>query len=95
MPFLTPQALRRLADADPGDAPAVVAACGGALEPLLGCYQPSAAEQLSAAAEEAQAPLRAAVAALDPRLIEVAGAEVFNVNTTDDLAQAERLLTRT
>lgn len=81
-----------------------VAVCevGGRLEPLLGRYSPRAADAL-AEARDAGRPLREAVAELDPFIV---GEDriarfgdprriVFNVNTIDDLAAAERLLNRT
>jgi molybdopterin-guanine dinucleotide biosynthesis protein A len=81
-----------------------VAVCqvGDRLEPLLGRYSPDACEALLEARDEAM-PLREAVASLDPFLIteEMMGRFgdprriVFNVNTRDDLAEAERLLNRT
>src|SRR5437868_3479595 len=46
MPFVSPTTISTLAGACPGDAPAVVAAREGRLEPLLGHYRPPAAELL-------------------------------------------------
>src|SRR5450755_2068285 len=40
LPFMTADLLRQLARAEPGNAPAVIVAHRGALQPLLGCYQP-------------------------------------------------------
>jgi molybdopterin-guanine dinucleotide biosynthesis protein A len=94
MPFLSPAAVGELAGADPGGAPAVVAARDGALEPLLGCYRPQAADLLAAAALEAREPLRTAVAAIGPRLLELDPQLLFNVNTRADLARAEQILNR-
>jgi molybdenum cofactor guanylyltransferase len=95
MPFLTAAAVAELAGADPGGAPAVVSARGTALEPLLGCYGPGAADLLRPAALEAEMPLRAAVAAIRPRLLDL-GAEaetlLFNVNSVEDLRRAEALM---
>lgn len=81
-----------------------VAVCevGGRLEPLLGRYSPVATEIL-AAARDADAPLRDAVAALDPFVITEDRIArfgdprriLFNVNSPQDLAEAERLLNRT
>jgi molybdenum cofactor guanylyltransferase len=81
-----------------------VAVCevGGRLEPLLGSYSPLASDAL-ADARDAGAPVREAVAALDPFVV---GEDriarfgdprriVFNVNSPEDLAEAERLLNRT
>jgi molybdenum cofactor guanylyltransferase len=95
MPFLTGEVLKRLAEAEPGGAPAVVAAHDGALEPLLGVYWQRAAELLAPAAAQATQPLRAAVAGLKPRLIKIDAGTVFNVNTAADLARAQALLSQT
>ncbi|HEY3727005.1 MAG TPA: NTP transferase domain-containing protein [Solirubrobacteraceae bacterium] len=94
MPLLTAAAVAELAYAEPAGAPAVVAARDGALEPLLGRYEPSALALLEPAARQAREPLRAAVAAIGPRLIELAPELLFNVNTAEDLARAEILLSR-
>ena len=95
LPFVTPELLTELADADAGEAPAVIAALDGAPQPLLGCYRPRAADLLEPAAREATLALRAAIAAIRPRLLEVARAELlFNVNSPEDLQRAEALLTR-
>src|SRR5579859_7302314 len=40
LPFVTPDLVRDLAQADPGGAPAVVAGAKGGLQPLLACYRP-------------------------------------------------------
>jgi molybdopterin-guanine dinucleotide biosynthesis protein A len=94
MPMLTAAVVAELAFADPGDAPAVVAARDGALEPLLARYEPAALALLEPAARQARAPLRAAVAAIGPRLIELAPEVLFNVNTAEDLDRAATLLSR-
>jgi molybdopterin-guanine dinucleotide biosynthesis protein A len=93
MPMLTAAAVAELAFADPFGAPAVVAARDGALEPLLGRYEPAALALLEPAARQARAPLRAAVGAIGPRAIELAPEVLFNVNTAEDLARAEEILT--
>lgn len=92
LPFVTPKLLVALADADPGAAPAVIAARRGSPQPLLGCYQPRAAALLAAAAQEATAPVRAAVAAIGPQLHEVDPTQLFNVNTPEDLRRAGAIL---
>jgi molybdopterin-guanine dinucleotide biosynthesis protein A len=79
--------------------PVAVCRHNGQLEPLLGRYSPEVCEQLLESLE-AGAPMRAAVAALDPyvipedRVARFGDPEriFFNVNTPDDLAEAERLL---
>ncbi len=100
LPFVTPALIERIAGADPGPSLAVLVACGGASQPLLGCYEPGAAEPLaSALAEAAQGArlptMREAVAALGPRLLEVGdedGDALFNVNCAQDLLKAEAML---
>jgi molybdenum cofactor guanylyltransferase len=95
LPFVTPDLIGRLAHADPGDAPAVVAGSGGQLQPLLGCYQPEALELLSRSRSRPELPLREAVSAIGPVPYEVDDAELlFNVNTPDDLLQASAMLDR-
>jgi molybdenum cofactor guanylyltransferase len=93
LPLVTAEVLAELAGADPHGAPAVVATGPErGLQPLLGCYRPEAAALLEAAAREATAPVRAAVAAIGPRELAVPAEVLFNVNTAEDLARAERLL---
>jgi molybdopterin-guanine dinucleotide biosynthesis protein A len=81
---------------DPDAAPAFVAAsASGALQPLLGCYGPSCLEPLAAAAREAVAPARAVVEALAPTVVPVSDPRaLFNVNSAEDLREAEALLAR-
>jgi molybdenum cofactor guanylyltransferase len=99
MPHVTPAACRELlAEASLGVGPgaaesestrapsATVASAGGRLEPLLGVYLPAALPALRAA--PADAPLRAAVAELEPRRVALPTALVRSVNTPDDLAAA-------
>jgi molybdenum cofactor guanylyltransferase len=95
MPLLTAEAVCAIARAARSTrAPAVVASSAGSVHPLLGCYKAAAAETLLAAAGT-EAPLREAVAALDPLLLEMESPDVlFNVNTPDDLLQAAAMLDR-
>jgi molybdopterin-guanine dinucleotide biosynthesis protein A len=94
LPLVTAEVLDALARADPGGAPAVVAAAPGrGLQPQLGCYRPEAAALLQAAADEGRAPVRAAVRAIGARQLAVPDAVLFNVNTAEDLARAEALVT--
>jgi molybdopterin-guanine dinucleotide biosynthesis protein A len=85
-------------DAEPapagGAAPAVVAASAdGALQPLLGCYGPACLQRLAQAAQEAVAPARAVVEALGPLVVPVTDPRaLFNVNSAEDLREAEALL---
>ena len=93
MPFATPGLIAAIAQADPDRSPAVVASSGGRLQPLLGCYQPSALEPLGHAGAEDGVALREAVAALEPVRYEVEEPdELFNVNGPDDLLQAAAML---
>ena len=79
MPFVGPEALLALAAAAPPAGP----------EPLLARYGP---EQLPAlrAALAAEAPLRATFAALQPSTVAIDPADLRNLNTPDDLRDAER-----
>jgi molybdopterin-guanine dinucleotide biosynthesis protein A len=88
LPLVDGALLRRLSEADPAGAPAVVAASRGEVQPLLGCYQPSAVELLPEGGA-----LRDVVAAIGARTLEVPDPQaLFNVNTPDDLRRAEKLL---
>jgi molybdopterin-guanine dinucleotide biosynthesis protein A len=90
MPFVDPDILRLLAaELRPG-VKAAVASCDGRLEPLLAAYAPAALELLAVA--PADEPLRRSVEALTPALVGVAREVAFNVNTPEDLAEAERRL---
>ena len=98
LPFVTPAALVALIRADAHGAPAVIAAGpDGSLQPLLGRYLAPAASLLAPAAREAILPVRAAVAAIGPRIVDLGDPELlFNVNSPQDLRAAEiRLATRT
>jgi molybdopterin-guanine dinucleotide biosynthesis protein A len=97
MPFVSAAVVARLASEDARGAPAVIATRGDALEPLLGRYEQAAAELLAPAAREGRAPLRAVVASIGPRVIDLSGEHpelLFNVNTPDDLTRAEVILSR-
>jgi molybdopterin-guanine dinucleotide biosynthesis protein A len=90
MPFVTPDVLRLIAaDLRPG-LKAAAAFCEGRLEPLLAAYAPEALGGLAQAAPDE--PLRRTVESLVPVLVDVPRDVVFNVNTPDDLAEAERRL---
>lgn len=91
LPFVTPALISRIAAADAGGAPAVVAARGAEMQPLLGVYRPPAGELL----RYSDRPLRELVAAIGPRLVEVEDPEaLFNVNTPADLLRAAEMLGR-
>jgi molybdenum cofactor guanylyltransferase len=93
MPFATADVLGAVARADAGGAPAVVAVLDGGLQPHLARYEPEALPALTAAAA-GRRPLREIVASLNPRRLELSDARAaFNVNTPEDLAEAERLIT--
>lgn len=92
LPFVSPELIKRLAAENPAGAPAVLASRRGAMQPLLGCYQPGAIGLLGPALDR---PLRELVAAINPRLIEVEDPdELFNVNAPDDLLRAAAILDR-
>ena len=95
LPFVTSELIGRIASADALGAPAVLAACAGAVQPLLGCYQPSAIEPLSRALVERGVPVKEAIGGIQPRLLEVDDPDtLFNVNAPDDLLQASAMLDR-
>jgi molybdenum cofactor guanylyltransferase len=93
LPFVTSGLVRELAGADPGGAPAVIAGVGGVQLPLLGCYEPAAAELLGPAGTGVR--VGDAVAAIAPRVIEVAAPEqLFSVDAPEDLLGAAAILDR-
>lgn len=96
LPFLTPSLVERLAREDAGGALAVVPRAGGRLQPLLARYGPAAHAPLAAALTADPIPrLTDAVAALEPRLVEIDDATpFFNVNAPEDLLTAAGLLDR-
>jgi molybdenum cofactor guanylyltransferase len=90
MPFVTADALGLIAGELRPGLKAAVAFCEGELEPLLAAYAPEALELLAGAPPDE--PLRRTVESLMPTLVDVAPEIVFNVNTPEDLAEAERRL---
>jgi molybdopterin-guanine dinucleotide biosynthesis protein A len=95
MPLVEVALVRELAHAEAGGAPAVVPRAGGRLQPLLARYEPAALAPLRAALEApgGPGPLTELVAALGPRVVELAGERAFlNVNTAEDLVRAAALL---
>ncbi len=95
LPFVTTSAVRLLAECDERDAPAVIAASEGRIQPLLGRYQASVPELVAGVAHNPTIRLQDAILALRPRIIELDDPEVlFNVNTPDDLLQASAMLDR-
>jgi molybdenum cofactor guanylyltransferase len=94
LPFVTPDLIRRLAAADPGRAPAVIAAAGDRIQPLLGCYRPETIELLDEAGIGPDVPVQRAITAIGARVLEVNPLCLFNVNSPDDLLQAAAMLDR-
>ncbi|HEX4734486.1 MAG TPA: NTP transferase domain-containing protein [Thermoleophilaceae bacterium] len=89
MPFVSPDALQRIA-ASLGNAAAAVARADDQLQPLLAAYAPQALATLAAA--PSGDPLRRTVESLAPVVVDVPPEVAFNVNTPDELAEAERRL---
>jgi molybdenum cofactor guanylyltransferase len=95
LPFVNAAAVRLLVECDERHAPAVIAASGGRMQPLLGRYQPSVPDLLAGAAANPAVRLLDAIGGLNPRIVELEDPEVlFNVNTPDDLLQASAMLDR-
>jgi molybdenum cofactor guanylyltransferase len=89
LPFVTAALIRAIAFDSGEPTLAVVAGDRGRLQPLLARYEPDAAPALAAARADRDVPLRRAVAALEPRVFEVADPDLlFNVNAPEDLLQA-------
>ncbi len=95
LPFVTARLIRKLARANPGRAPAVVASARGVMQPLLGCYQWRALALLRGEAQAETRPVQDMIAAIDPVLFEVEDPEeLFDVDSPDDLLQAAAMLDR-
>jgi molybdenum cofactor guanylyltransferase len=96
LPFLGPELVEWLAHVDAGGAPAVVPRAAGCLQPLLARYRPAAYAALAAALRQDPLPsVTEAVAALEPRIVELDDAQsFFNVNAPEDLLTAAGLLDR-
>jgi molybdopterin-guanine dinucleotide biosynthesis protein A len=96
LPLVTPALIERIVNCDLEGAPAAIASCREQIQPLLGCYQPAAADLLGAYAERASDPVRRVVAGIGPVHVEVSDPqELFNVNSPEDLLIAGRLLAQT
>ena len=92
LPFVTPELIYRLATADLGRSPAVVACRGDDVQPLLGCYAPRAIGPLRSGLP-AEAPVRELVASLHPRMLDVGDPELlFNINSPEDVLHAAAIL---
>jgi molybdopterin-guanine dinucleotide biosynthesis protein A len=93
LPFVTAELVKALAATDPAGAPAVLAASRGEIQPLLGCYQPGAADLLGRADAGERRPMLEILAAIRPRVLEVEDPDVlFNVNAPEDLLRAAAML---
>jgi molybdenum cofactor guanylyltransferase len=90
MPFVTADACARVAAALVPGTNAAVACSAGRRQPLLAAYAPAALEQLRTAPPDQ--PLTRTIEALGPVLVDIEPEAVFNVNTPEDLAEAERRL---
>jgi molybdopterin-guanine dinucleotide biosynthesis protein A len=90
MPFVTADALRTLMQGAGGGSRAVVAVSEGVLQPVLGLYAPAALEALRAAPPDA--PLTTTVESLDPGRVALPPTLVRSVDTPEDLAEAEALM---
>ena len=90
MPFVTRDACALVAaELRPG-MKAAVAFCDGRLQPLLAAYAPEALEVLRTA--PADEPLTRTVESLMPVPVDLQPGLLFNVNSPEDLAEAERRL---
>ncbi len=92
LPLITPELVRQLVAADPGAA-AVITRAAGRLQPLMGRYEPAALGPLAVALGDEAVSVSDAVAALGPRVMDVADPDLlFNVNAPEDLLHACALL---
>lgn len=91
LPFVTPRLIRELAEGA-GRAPALIAASGENIQPLLGWYHPRALESLRDFDPRSGDSVRDVVRAMGPRLLEVDPELLFNVNTPSDLLQASAMI---
>jgi molybdopterin-guanine dinucleotide biosynthesis protein A len=95
LPFVSSGLIRRISATECGAAPAVIATGARRAQPLLGCYQATALERLTAALRRPDVSVREAVAGLDPVLHDVGDPDdLFNINSPDDLLQASAMLDR-
>jgi molybdopterin-guanine dinucleotide biosynthesis protein A len=91
LPLMTAAVLGAVVSAGAGGAPAAVARTHARVQPLVGVFSAGARERLESI--DPGVSVTAAVLALEPVLVEIAGERPFlNVNTPEDLAQAARLL---
>jgi molybdenum cofactor guanylyltransferase len=93
LPLVGSGLLEALVDADAGGAPAVIARAAGRLQPLLGRYEPTALSALEGF--EPGARVTELVASLAPEVLDVEDdRQLLNVNTPQDLAALEALISR-
>jgi molybdopterin-guanine dinucleotide biosynthesis protein A len=93
LPFVTPALIRRLAVEDAGGRPAVVAAAGAAMQPLLARYEAEALRLLPVS--PGNRPLQDCITEIGPMRFEVDDPEaLFNVNAPEDLLRASAILDR-
>jgi molybdopterin-guanine dinucleotide biosynthesis protein A len=93
LPMVTPDLVREVVAADPGGAAAVITRAAGRLQPLMGRYEPAALGPLAMALGDEAVPVNDAVAALGPRVLDIADPDLlFNVNAPEDLLHACALL---
>jgi molybdopterin-guanine dinucleotide biosynthesis protein A len=90
MPFVTADACELVAGELRPGMKAAVAVAGGRLHPLLGAYAPEALENLATAPPDER--LTRSVESLMPIPVDLDADVLFNVNTPDELAEAERRL---
>ena len=90
MPLVTRDAAELISEELRPGMKAAIAFCEGRLQPLFGAYAPEALEVLRLA--PADEPLRRTAESLMPITVDLDPHVVFNVNTPEDLAEAERLL---
>ena len=92
LPFITPEVVRQLAQAEPGAAPAVIAATAETTQPLFGCFQARALGLLQAVGNVSELPTRDAITAIGALTVGVDPLTLFNINSPDDLLQASAML---
>jgi molybdopterin-guanine dinucleotide biosynthesis protein A len=90
MPLVTADVLGLIAGELRPGLKAAIAFCEGRLEPLLAAYAPEALEIMRTG--QAGEPLRRVAESLMPVLVDVPAELVFNVNTPEELDEAERRL---
>jgi molybdopterin-guanine dinucleotide biosynthesis protein A len=92
LPLVRPESLARLSRS-PGRLAVLATAPGAGPQPLLGRYEASSRPMLEELlAGDPAGTLRAAVASLEPELVELPAAELLNVNRPQDLEAATALL---